>query len=123
MIALLRAGALDAVIVGNELPEGDDLRTVFPDPAAAGDTFFARHGFVPVNHLLSVRADVAREPGVRDALVALFRRLKAAQPPAARDVRPIGRASLDPAASLAIRYCLSQGLLKRAPTLDEVWAA
>ena len=32
-----------------------------PDPADAGEAFRAAHGFVPVNHLLVARSDIARE--------------------------------------------------------------
>jgi hypothetical protein len=64
---------------------------------------------------------VAREPGAIDGLEGLFWALKAAQPAAARDVRPIGRARIDPAVAAAVRYCVSQGLLQRALSLDEVW--
>ena len=35
---------------------------------------------------------------------------------------PSGRAALDPAVSLALRYAAEQGLLARPLTLDEVWA-
>lgn len=123
MLALLRAGELDAVIVGNDLPEGDDLRQVFPDAKAAGEAFFARHGFVPVNHLLTVRREIAeREPAVVAELLRLFGEVKAMHPAEARDPRPIGRAAIDPAVTLAVRYCVSQGLLPRPPSLDEVWA-
>lgn len=124
MLALLRAGALDAVIVGNDVPDSDDLRQLFPDAKAAGEAFFARHGFVPVNHLLTVRRDVAeREPAVVEELLRLFRELKAAHPAEGRDVRPMGRAAIDPVITLALRYCVSQGLLPRPLSLDEVWAA
>jgi len=124
MLALLREGELDAVIVGNDVPDGDDLRQVFPDAKAAGEAFFARHGFVPVNHLLTVRLEIAaREPAVVAELLRLFREVKAAQPAEGRDPRPIGRAAIDPAIALAVRYCVSQGLLPRALSLDEVWEA
>jgi 4,5-dihydroxyphthalate decarboxylase len=123
LMALLRAGDLDAVIVGNDVPEGDDLRQLFPDAKAAGEAFVARHGFVPVNHLLTVRSDVAaREPRVVEELLRLFAELKAASPGESLDVRPMGRAAIDPVITLAVRYCVSQGLLPRPLSLDEVWA-
>jgi 4,5-dihydroxyphthalate decarboxylase len=113
MLAMLRDGSLDAAIFGNELPAGDDLVTVFPDPASAGQDFQARHGFMPVNHMVVVRAEVARRDG---AVRALLDRFRAAGSP------PRDRAGLDPAIALALRFCAEQGLLERALTLDEVWA-
>jgi len=123
MMALLRAGELDAVIVGNVVPEDDDLRQVFPDAAAAGQSFLARHGFVPVNHLLTLRRDIAAgQPEVAGELLRLFGELSAAQARAGRPARPVGRDAVDPAIAVAVRYCVSQGLLSRPLSLDEVWA-
>jgi 4,5-dihydroxyphthalate decarboxylase len=113
MLAMLREGALDAAVFGNEVPAGDDLATVFPDPVAAGSAFQARHGFVPINHMVVVRAPIARRPGVARALLD---RLRAANPYRS------GRAALDPAVTLALRYAGEQGLLERELTLDEVWS-
>jgi 4,5-dihydroxyphthalate decarboxylase len=122
MLARLRAGEVDAIIVGNEGAEGEDLRSVFPDAQAAGEAFFARHGFVPVNHLLTLRRDIAEtEPEVVAELIRLFGALKSSEKSGARDPRPIGRAAIDPAIELAIRYSLEQGLITRKLTLDEVW--
>lgn len=113
MLAMLKAGELDAAIFGNELPADPVLRPVFPDPEAAGAAFRATHGFVPVNHLLVTRGDVARDrPELMAELVSLFRAAGAAVP---------GREGLDPALALAIRYAHSQGLLPRPLALDEVW--
>ena len=47
---------LDAIIVGNDVPRDPTLRTVFPDAEA----FWYEYGFVPVNHLLMVRAEIAQ---------------------------------------------------------------
>ncbi len=63
MLAMLRAGALDAAIFGSDLPAGADLATVFPDPDAAGRAFLDRHHLLPVNHMVVVRAEVARQSG------------------------------------------------------------
>lgn len=114
MLAMLRAGALDAAIFGTELPDDPALRPVFPDPVAAGAAFRAAHGFMPVNHLVVARGDVARTRP--DVLADLLRLLVEA------GVERPGRAALDPAIALALRYTAVQGLLPRALTLDEAWA-
>jgi 4,5-dihydroxyphthalate decarboxylase len=122
LLGMLHDGALDAVIVGNEVPNDPMVRTVFPDPAAAGEAFRAAHGFIPVNHLVTVRGEVLRrEPGLAAALVDLFRRA-AEQAGGLRDGRVIGRAGLAPAVRLAVRYSLEQGLLPKPLSLEEVWS-
>jgi 4,5-dihydroxyphthalate decarboxylase len=113
MLAMLRDGQLDAAIFGNELPSAPDLATVFPDPDAAGRVFYDRHHFVPVNHMVVVRAEVARRSDVVRPLLERFR--------AAGNPFPTGRPALDPAVALALHYATEQGLLARKLALDEVW--
>ena len=124
MLAMLRAGDLDAVIVGNDLPDDPGLRTVFADPAAAGEAFRRRHGFVPVNHLVTVRRDLAeRRPDLVAELLRMFRDAKAAAPPGPgeNDALPMGRTALQPALALALRYSDEQGLLPRRLGIEDVW--
>jgi 4,5-dihydroxyphthalate decarboxylase len=124
LLPMLRAGELDAVIVGNDVPNDPGLRTVFPDPAAAGTAFLHRHGFVPVNHMVVVRRDLAdSRPDLLVELMRLFRDAKAAAP--SRDDKvdslPAGRAALRPALELASRYAHEQGLLPKQLSPDEIW--
>ncbi len=124
MLAMLRAGELDAAILGNDLPDDPGLRTVFPDPAAAGEAFRRRHGFVPVNHLVTVRRGLAdSRPDLISELLRMFRDAKAAVAPGAAGPDPllIGRAALQPAIGLALRCAAEQGLLPRPLGVEEVW--
>lgn len=114
MLAMLGAGELDAAIFGNDMPSGADLTTVFPDPDAAGRAFVARHGFMPVNHMVVVRAEIARQEGVVPALRDRFRD--------AGNPFPSGQPALDPAVALALRYASEQGLLTQPLTLHDAWA-
>ncbi|MFM7421440.1 MAG: ABC transporter substrate-binding protein, partial [Alphaproteobacteria bacterium] len=110
---MFESGALDAAIMGFELPAGDDVRTVFPEPAAAGAAFQARYGFKPVNHLVVMKGAHARDA----ALVAeVLRQFNAA------GTNPRSRAALNPALELASRWCADQGLMARPLSLDEIWA-
>jgi 4,5-dihydroxyphthalate decarboxylase len=110
---MLREGSLDAAIFGAELPAEPRFRPVFPDAAAAGAAFQARHGFVPVNHLLVMRADVAAaRPAAIPALLELLR---------ASGVEVTSRAALAPALALATKFCVEQGLIPRPLTLDNIW--
>jgi 4,5-dihydroxyphthalate decarboxylase len=116
MLAMLQAGQIDAAVFGNDLPADAGLRTVFADPAQAGRDFQAVHGFVPVNHLVVVQRRIAEE---RPALVAQF--LALLRDAAGASALPQGRAALDPAVALAIRYAREQGLLPREMSIDEAW--
>lgn len=116
LVAMLRTGEIDAAIFGNDLPDDPALKTVFPDPAASGRDFVAAHGFVPVNHLMVVKKTLAQEKP--EVVAELVRMLKVA---AEGSNLPCGRAALDPAVALAIRYAHEQGLLPRELTVDEAW--
>ncbi|MBV8524358.1 MAG: ABC transporter substrate-binding protein [Acetobacteraceae bacterium] len=123
LLSMLRADELDAIIVGNEAPDDPDLRTVFPDVAASADRFWDEHGFVPVNHLVTVRQEHAeREPGLVTELLKMFRAAKdAAGPPDSPDPLLIGQEKLQPAIELALRYSAEQGLLPRELSPVEAW--
>jgi 4,5-dihydroxyphthalate decarboxylase len=124
LLPMLRAGELDAVIVGNDVPDDPSLRTVFPDPAAAGAVFLRRYGFVPVNHMVVVRRELVEgRPELVAELLRLFRDAKTAAPPqdGGVDPLPVGRAALRPALKLAARYAHEQGLLPQQLDPDEVW--
>lgn len=119
LMTMLRAGELDAAIVGNDVPADANLRTVFPDPAAAGEAFRRRHGFMPINHLVVVRTEIAEaQPEIAAELVRLFAASRA------RETAPkgaIGRSAIDPSISLALLWADAQGLLPRPLTPEEVW--
>ena len=121
MLAMLRAGELDAAIFGADMPDDPALRPVFPDPAAAGEAFWRKNGFVPVNHLVTVSRKLAdTRPDLVAELLYMFR---AARPvgQTSRDALPMGRAALQPAIDLALRYSAEQGLVPKPLTADAVW--
>jgi 4,5-dihydroxyphthalate decarboxylase len=120
MLAMLRGGALDAVIVGNDVPDDPAFRTVFPDPKAAADRFRTKHGLMPVNHLIAVRTSLLQARP--DLVVEFLRELRGSIAAAGgnRDL-PMGRAALQPAIDLALRYSIEQGLVPASMTGEQVW--
>jgi 4,5-dihydroxyphthalate decarboxylase len=125
LVTMLRNRELDAIIVGNDVPDDSAFRTVFPDPNASAEVFWRKHRFVPVNHMVTVRRDIATEhPEALRELMRLFREsnaISAAQTSAGRDPLVSGRGSLDPAMRLALRYTGEQGLLPRMMEVEDVW--
>lgn len=122
LLDLLRQGAVDAVIVGNDVPDDPAFRTLFPDPAAASARFQATHGFMPVNHLITVPTPLAEaEPALMAELIRLFQRARDAAAPGGNPAPPIGRAAVAPSWTLAARYCMLQGLLPRTVSVDALW--
>ena len=119
---LLRAGVVDAAILGNDLPDDPDFEALIPSPATAADEWFARHGVVPINHLLVVREDVAAAHP--DAIRDLWRMMLAAHAAKGSDAArlPIGTRAIRPALDMLLLYCAQQGLLPRPLDADEVFA-
>ncbi len=114
LLAMLRGGEVEAAIFGNDMPDAPDLRPVFADAQAAGAAFRTRHGFLPLNHLVVMRRDIAEARP--DLVVELLRMLRAS----GAAVR--SRAELRPALALAIDYCAQQGLLPHRFTPEEAWS-
>jgi 4,5-dihydroxyphthalate decarboxylase len=123
LLNMLREGELDAAIVGADVPDDPRLRLLFPDPKAAGEAFYSRHGFVPINHMIVIKRELAQEPGVASELCRLFAASKAKAPAPAdgRDRAPIGREAVGPSVRLAAEFAYTQGLSPRRLTWDEIW--
>ena len=123
LLNMLREGELDAAIVGNDVPDDPRLRLLFPDPKAAGEAFYARHGFAPINHMVVVKRELAQEPGLASELCRLFAASKARAPAPAdgRDRAPIGRNTVAPSVRLAAKFAEEQGLAPRELGWDEIW--
>lgn len=124
MLAMLRQGSLNAAILGNDVPDDPALRTVFPDPGAAGEAFWRRHRFVPVNHMLTVRSGLLeRRPELAPELLRMFRASQALAPAPAggRGRLPCTLEALNPAVELAASHAWDQGLLPHRVHAGKVW--
>ena len=122
LLGMLHAGAVDAVIVGNDMPDDPGLRCVFGDAAAAGAAFRTRYGFVPVNHLVVMNAALARlHPELADLLCAGFGEA-ASHAPAREPPVVSNKRELEPALALALRFMTEQAMLPRPLSLEDIWA-
>jgi 4,5-dihydroxyphthalate decarboxylase len=123
MLAMLRDGELDAIIVGNELPSDPRLRPVFADPDASAQAFWRKRHFVPINHMICVRAELAENGRAIAELLRMFAEAGslAPAPKVGAEPYPASRAALAPALRLALRYANEQGLLARPLSVDDLW--
>jgi 4,5-dihydroxyphthalate decarboxylase len=119
LLALLHDGEAEAAVFGNDLPDDPDLVTIYPDPKQAAQDWYAKHGVVPVNHMMVVRNDMPE-----DRVRALWRKLRALRPAQMGpiDMAPFGIEPNRRSLELLLRYCDQQRLLPRALTVDEVFA-
>jgi 4,5-dihydroxyphthalate decarboxylase len=121
IIQMLLDGDLDAVL--GEKVERPGLKPLFPDAAAEEKSWFAKHGVVPINHMVVVSA--ALSDTHPDAVREVFRLLQASAALTPVDAKPaLPKFSADEMGrSLALisEYCAQQGLIPRAYTVDEMF--
>lgn len=121
---MLRDGDIDAAILGNDLPQGDEFFPVIADAATRDMAWWQRHRFMPINHMLvASREACRRDPeAVREAYRLLLQadRLIPAMADAPRPTL-FGFDSLRIPISVVIDACVAQGLLPRRLSVDEVF--
>ena len=121
---MLRAGRIDAAILGNDLPEGEEFVRVVPDADARDERWWRRHRYMPVNHMVVAGASACRRDpqAVRAAYHLLLRADAAVERP---DDTPsptlFGFDRLRAPVEHIVEACLEQGLLPRKLTPDEVF--
>lgn len=125
LLAMLRAGEIDAAIYGADLPSDPMLKSVIPEPDVAAKKWYAQHNIVPINHMAVVTGALARSNP--DAVHQMFRLLveskrAASLPrPGTVDTLPFGLAACRPALAAMIRYSQQQQLLPRPLEVDELF--
>ena len=123
LLDMLHSGAIDAVIMGNDLPGGDDYIPVIPEAAAKDHDWWQRHRFMPINHMVAVSQEAAaRAP---DAIRAAYRLLveaeAATRPPPDEPSRTMcGFEALRIPIEKTIGHCRRQGLLPEHVDVEAV---
>lgn len=122
--AMLLAGELDAAIYGAAMPKNPQLKSVVANPDADAKAWYAKHGLVPVNHMVVVTDELKRANPA--AVAELYRLLEAGKkaagvPAGGIDTAPFGKEANRPCLELLISYAVQQGLLARPLSVDELW--
>jgi 4,5-dihydroxyphthalate decarboxylase len=117
IVQMLLDGELDAVL--GEKSDHPGLKPLFADAAGEEKSWFAKHGVMPINHMVVVSEELSRThpEAVREVFGML--RQSAACAPAASPQFNAGeiRRSLE----LIIRYTAQQGLIPREFAVDELF--
>jgi 4,5-dihydroxyphthalate decarboxylase len=122
---MVLAGELTAGIYGQDLPDDQRLQSVIPQPEAAARQWHAKHGVVPINHMVVVTQDLARtQPEtVREVYRMLLasKRAAAMPKPGGLDMQPFGFEACRPALKMIIDYCVQQQLIARRLEVEELF--
>jgi 4,5-dihydroxyphthalate decarboxylase len=122
---MLIGGELDAAIFGGAMPTDPRLKSVIPEPEAAGREWYKKHGAVPVNHMVVVKNSLAKSnPGaVREIFrMLLDSKIAAGLPKAgAIDLIPFGFDAVKPALDLMSSYALEMKIVPRRYSVEELF--
>lgn len=123
LATMLLEGELDAAILGDKAPDDPRIRTLFPDPKAAADAWYAKHGVLQINHMAVVRRSLSEQhPQVVQELYRLLSESKRAEgTPAALDLNPFGFERNRRALEVVIDQVYRQGLIPRRFSVDELF--
>jgi 4,5-dihydroxyphthalate decarboxylase len=122
---MVQDGELDAGIFGAELPDDPRLQSIIEDPDAETRRWHAKHGVVPLNHMVAVteRLSRARPELVQEVFSMLKQSKQAAGVPQANefDFHPFGVEACRPALELIIQYAVQQKLIPHPFAVDELF--
>lgn len=123
---LLVAGEADAIIAGSGIADDGLIRPLIPEPEAAAREWHARTGVVPINHMVTIRKDIADSDG--DIVREVYRMLhdsraagESTRTPPEIDLQPTGFERLREALEMAIRFAYDQRLITRKYGAEELY--
>lgn len=121
--AMMMAGELDAALLGEDMPKDPRAKTLVPDAHNAAKAWYAREGFVPINHMFVVHQDLTktRPDIVRELyrMVVESRQLTEGGVPAV--FPPVGLEANRKGLQVAIDWALDQKIIPRRLTVDELF--
>jgi 4,5-dihydroxyphthalate decarboxylase len=122
IVPMLLDGELDAVL--GESSDDPRIKSLFGDPQAEAQRWYAKHKVVPINHLVVMRAhDVAADPDDAREVYRLLREGKRLAGPAATpDPTPFGVEANRPSLAMIAEYAFQQRLLPRRVSVDDMFA-
>jgi 4,5-dihydroxyphthalate decarboxylase len=124
MTQMLIDGELDSAVFGAAMPDDQRLQSVIPNPDSAAKDWYAKHKLVPVNHMVVVTDELARDNP--KAVAELYRMLEeglrlVGVTKDGLDTTPFGKDANRPCLELLIKYCRQQGLIDRDMSRDELY--
>lgn len=123
---MLRTGEVDAIIAGGALSGDPGIRTLIPEPKEAAAAWYQRTHVVPINHVVTIRKEIAetRIDLVREVFHMLLESRAAGgdmAPMSGPDLQPVGFDALRPALETVIRYSFEQKLIRKRYSVDELY--
>jgi 4,5-dihydroxyphthalate decarboxylase len=122
LVQMLLDGEIDAAVVGDKLPD-PRLKHLIPDHEAAAQRWAQKHGGIPINHMVVVRAELSKSRP--DAVAEVFRLLResknAAGAPKSPEPLRFGVQACRPVLEVMIDYCHKQALIPAPLSVDTLF--
>jgi 4,5-dihydroxyphthalate decarboxylase len=116
IMAMLKAGELDAAIVG-AIPTEKDIRPLIRDPETAGKKWAQKHGAIQLNHLVVVKNTVSKATADEVYRLLVESRKAAGDPPMLPHGLEANRRNLE----IAIDVAHGQGMIPRRFSVEELF--
>jgi 4,5-dihydroxyphthalate decarboxylase len=117
IIQMLLDGELDAVL--GEKVDRPGLKPLFPDAAAEEKSWFAKHGVMPINHMVVVSTTLSSQHP--EAVREVFRLLQQSAALAPTGTPRLDKQEMRRSLEMIIGYTAQQGLIPRAYVVDELF--
>jgi 4,5-dihydroxyphthalate decarboxylase len=117
IIQMLLDGELDAVL--GEKVEHPDLKPLFSEVGKEEKSWFARHGVLPINHMVVVNRELSNT--YPEAVREVHRLLKESAALAPKASPRFSTEEMRRSLEMIIRYSAQQGLIPRACEVDELF--
>jgi 4,5-dihydroxyphthalate decarboxylase len=117
IVQMLIDGELDAVL--GEKSEHPDLRPLFPDAAVEAKAWFAKHGVLPINHMVVVSETLSRTQP--EAVREVLRLLSESAALAPTGSPQFSADEMSRSLAMISEYAAQQGLIPRAFAVDEMF--
>ena len=126
LLQMLLDGDVDAAVLSGEDLKHPKLKSLIPDPAAAGRAWGTKYGALMVNHIMVVKTSLSKsDPDtVREIYRLLKESRKASTEPPAKDgvdIRPIGYSANRRNFEVAAEYAWKQRLFPKELKLEDLF--
>jgi 4,5-dihydroxyphthalate decarboxylase len=119
---LMMAGELTAALLGEDMPKDPRVRTLVPDAHNAAKSWYAREGFVPINHMFVVHEGLSKKrPDIVRELYRMVVESRAAAEGVPAIFPPIGLEANRKGLQVAIDWALDQKIIPRRLSVDELF--
>lgn len=122
LLPMLLDGEIDAAIFGSENPTGTPLRPLIPNAPEEAARFAARHGGIPINHMMVVKESITQtRPDIVREVYRLLKESAGGAVSSNRGALRFGVEGVRESLETVIGYCRQQGLIPRQFSVDELF--